>query len=146
MEAENNSPVADTSGFEHIVQQFQQDISKDAYFEEESMRIKQAFSNTKQGEDQLLYLRHQLQCVKTFLTRLELPWDKYIPLLFRGFACYLQCEERKSVRSKNYRLSAELMECVAFLSQSGRLINSMANYYDKQIKEVEKKIAEKNIS
>ena len=46
MEAENNSPVADTSGFEHIVQQFQQDISKDAYFEEESMRIKQAFSNT----------------------------------------------------------------------------------------------------
>ena len=66
MEAENNSPVADTSGFEHIVQQFQQDISKDAYFEEESMRIKQAFSNTKQGEDQLLYLRHQLQCVKTF--------------------------------------------------------------------------------
>lgn len=54
MEAENNSPVADTSGSEHIVQQFQQDISKDAYFEEESMRIKQAFSNTKQGEDQLL--------------------------------------------------------------------------------------------
>lgn len=48
MEAENNSPVADTSGSEHIVQQFQQDISKDAYFEEESMRIKQAFSNTKQ--------------------------------------------------------------------------------------------------
>ncbi|WP_304246467.1 hypothetical protein [Parabacteroides gordonii] len=54
MEAENNSPVVDTSGSEHIVQQFQQDISKDAYFEEESMRIKQAFSNTKQGEDQLL--------------------------------------------------------------------------------------------
>jgi len=62
------------------------------------------------------------------------------------FACYLQCEERKNVRSKNYRLGAELMECVAFLSQSGRLINSMADYYDKQIKEVEKKIAEKNIS
>lgn len=43
MEAENNSPVADTSGSEHIVQQFQQDISKDAYFEEESMRIKRPF-------------------------------------------------------------------------------------------------------
>ena len=146
MEAKNNSPVADTSGSEHIVQQFQQDISTDAFFEEESVRIKQAFANKKEGEDQLLYLRHQLQCMKTFLTRLELPWDKYIPLLFRGFACYLQSEERKNIQSKNYRLSAELMECITFLSQSGRLINSMADYYDKQIKEVEKKIVEKKIS
>ncbi|MEY8612334.1 hypothetical protein AALM74_24530 [Parabacteroides segnis] len=146
MEAENNSSVADTSGSEHIVQQFQQDISTDVFFEEESVRIKQAFANKKEGEDQLLYLRHQLQCMKTFLTRLELPWDKYIPLLFRGFACYLQSEERKNIQSKNYRLSAELMECITFLSQSGRLINSMADYYDKQIKEVEKKIVEKKIS
>lgn len=124
------------------VQMSQPNTSNDAFFEEEAMRLKLAFSNTKEGEGQHLYLRHQLQCMKSLMSRLELPWDQYIPLLYRSFAYYTQWEEAKNVRNRNYRLSTVLMECVTFLSKSGRLIYSMAAYYDKQIKEVDQKIAD----
>lgn len=141
MKTENNFPVTDTSEPGQTAQMFRQDKSQEVFFEEEAMRLKDVFPNTQQDENHLFYLRHQLQCIKTLLTKLELPWDKYIPLLFRSFTFYMQRQEGSNIRNRNYYLSNELMECITYLSQSGKLINSTAAYYDKQIKDVEKKIA-----
>ena len=80
--------------------------------------------------------------MKTLLTKLELPWDRYIPILHYGFVLYLQRVESSDSRTKAAKLTTDLMSCVAFLSQSGRLINNMAGFYNQQITDLEKLIEE----
>lgn len=145
MNAENKTPIASISDAEHSVPTSEKNIPEFAFFNEEAIRIKQAFSNMDQNEHPLLYLQHQLRYMKRIMTKLELPWDQYIPLLFRCFSRYMFQEESKSARNRNYYLSSDLMECITFLSQSGRLINNMAAYFDNQIKEIDRIIAEKDV-
>lgn len=145
MEAENSNPITGISDSEQSVQMSEQNTSEIVFFEEEAVRLKRAFLNVEQGENQLLYLRHQLKYMKSFFTKLELPWDQYIPLLFRSIPYYMIQEESRNVRNKNYRLSTELIDCITYLSQSGRLINNMASYFDEQIKEIDEIISARNI-
>lgn len=118
---------------------------EEAFFEESAQRFKTVFSNTT-DEYHLLYLRHQFKAIKLLLEKLQQPWDRYIPLLYRSFALYMQHPCEFNSHRKAYRLSAELMDCITFLSQSGRLIQSMAEYYNRQAREIENKLAESNPS
>lgn len=116
-------------------------VLNDEYFKEQSERIQEEF-NKKNVEDHRQYLLNQSKCMKTLLTKLELPWDKYIPILHYGFVLYLQRVENTDNRSKSAKLTMDLMSCVAYLSQSGRLINNMAGFYNQQIIDLEKLIEE----
>lgn len=143
-EKENNVPVADTTSSQQAVDQFQNEeirVLNDEYFKEQSERIQDEFSK-KSTQDYRQYLLNQSQCMKTLLTRLELPWDRYIPILHYGFVLYLQRVEGADCRKKTAKLTTDLMSCVAYLSQSGRLINNMAGFYNQQITDLEKLIEE----
>lgn len=85
MNAENKTPIASISDAEHSVPTSEKNIPEFAFFNEEAIRIKQAFSNMDQNEHPLLYLQHQLRYMKRIMTKLELPWDQYIPLFFAVF-------------------------------------------------------------
>ena len=143
-EKENNVPVADTTSSQQAVTQIQNEevrILNDEYFKEQSERIQEEF-NKKNVEDHRQYLLNQSKCMKTLLTKLELPWDRYIPILHYGFVLYLQRVESSDSRTKAAKLTTDLMSCVAFLSQSGRLINNMAGFYNQQIIDLEKLMEE----
>ena len=118
----------------------EQRVLNDEYFKEQSERIQEAFK--KNIGDHRQYLLNQSKCMKTLLTKLELPWDKYIPILHYGFVLYLQRVENTDNRSKAAKLTMDLMSCVAYLSQSGRLINNMAGFYNQQIIDLEKLMEE----
>lgn len=143
-EKEDNVPVADTTISQQAVNQFQNEATRvlnDEYFKEQSERIQEEFSK-KSTQDYRQYLLNQSKCMKTLLTRLELPWERYIPILHYGFVLYLQRVEGADCRKKTAKLTTDLMSCVAYLSQSGRLINNMAGFYNQQITDLEKLIEE----
>lgn len=143
-EKENNVPVADTTSSQQAVDQVQNEVIRvlnDEYFKEQAERIQDEF-NKRNVQDHRQYLLNQSKRVKTLLTRLELPWDRYIPILHYGFVLYLQRVEGPNNRSKAAKLTTDLMSCVAYLSQSGQLIHNMAGFYDQQITDLEKLMEE----
>ena len=144
IDTKNNLPVADATSSQQAVDQVQNEeirVLNDEYFKEQSERIQEEF-NKKNVEDHRQYLLNQSKCMKTLLTKLELPWDRYIPILHYGFVLYLQRVENTDNRNKSAKLTMDLMSCVAFLSQSGRLINNMAGFYNQQIIDLEKLMEE----
>lgn len=137
-------PDVNITGSEQVTDQSQNEeirVLNDEYFKEQSERIQEEFSK-KSTQDYRQYLLNQSKCMKTLLTRLELPWDRYIPILHYGFVLYLQRVEGADCRKKTAKLTTDLISCVAYLSQSGRLINNMAGFYDQQITDLEKLIEE----
>lgn len=143
-EKENNVPVADTTSSQQAVDQVQNEeirVLNDEYFKEQSERIQEEF-NKKNVQDHRQYLLNQSKCMKTLLTKLELPWDRYIPILHYGFVLYLQRVEGTDCRKNTAKLTTDLISCVAYLSQSGRLINNMAGFYNQQITDLEKLMEE----
>ena len=144
IDTKNNLPVADATSSQQAVDQVQNEeirVLNDEYFKEQSERIQEEFSK-RSTQDHRQYLLNQSKCMKTLLTRLELPWDRYIPILHYGFVLYLQRAEGADYKKKTAKLTTDLMSCVAFLSQSGRLINNMAGFYNQQITDLEKLIEE----
>lgn len=113
------------------------EISSEIFFKEEAFRFREAF-NSKNDEQDLYYLRHQLEGMKRMATQLELPWERYIPILFRSFANYMRHPDANASNSKTYQLTALLMECVTFLSQNKPMINALATIFDQQIKDLDK--------
>ena len=116
-------------------------VLNDEYFKEQAERIQDEF-NKRNVQDHRQYLLNQSKRVKTLLTKLELPWNKYIPILHYGFVLYLQRVEGPNNRSKAAKLTTDLMSCVAYLSQSGQLIHNMAGFYDQQITDLERLMEE----
>ena len=112
------------------------------YFEEQASRIRKAFAN-KSDEEDLDYLLHQLQCMKSLMAHLRLPWDRLIPVLFRSFAyyCMRQPDEMVSNR-KAYQLTVQLMDSANFMSQNGRMINTLVEFFNHQIDDLDKLLAE----
>ncbi len=144
-EKENNVPVADTTSSQQAVTPVQNEgirILNDEYFKEQSERIQEVFQK-KNIEDHRQYLLNQSKGMKTLLTKLEMPWDRYIPILHYSFVLYIQRVDGQDARVKAARLTTDLISCVTYLNQSGRLINNMAKYYDQQICDLEKMMAEK---
>lgn len=144
IDTKNNVPVADTTSSQQAVDQVQNEeirVLNDEYFKEQAERIQEEF-NKRNVQDHRQYLLNQSKRVKTLLTKLELPWDKYIPILHYGFVLYLQRVEGPNNRSKAAKLTTDLMSCVAYLSQSGQLIHNMAGFYDQQITDLEQVMEE----
>lgn len=129
MEAENTS-TRPTEAIQEI------------FFREEASRIKNACANTS-NEDDLNYLLHQLQSLKSLVAHMELPWDRLIPVLFRCFAYYMRQPNVENTR-KTYQLGIQLMDCVTFMSQNGRVINTLVEFFNHQIDDLDKLLAEKN--
>ena len=143
-EKEENVSVANITSSQQETNQSQNEeirVLNEEYFKEQSERIQEEFSK-RNVEDYRQYLLNQSKCMKTLLTRLELPWDRYIPILHYGFVLYLQRVEGSDCRCKAAKLTTDLISCVAYLSQSGRLINKMAGFYNQQITDLEKLIEE----
>ena len=118
------------------------EVVHEIFFREEASRVRKAFANRSDEED-LDYLLHQLQCMKSLMTYLRLPWDRLIPILFRSFAyyCMRQPDEMVSKR-KAYQLTAQLMDSVTFMSQNGRMINALVEFFNHQIDDLDKLLAE----
>ena len=76
------------------------EISSEVFFKEEARRIGEAF-NSKSNELDLEYLRHQLKCMKSLATSLELPWDRFIPILFRSLTLLHATTGHKYKQTKN---------------------------------------------
>ena len=90
------------------------------------------------GESDYHYLHRQLKYMKDLQTHLELPWQKFIPVLYEATSFYVSQNENKKQSAKVIRLTTELMKCILFLSDSGPLIAQTADFYDTQIKEIER--------
>lgn len=115
---------------------------QEIFFREEASRIRKAFAN-KSDEDDLDYLLHQLRCIKSLMVHLELPWDRLITVLFRCFAYYMRQPNVENTR-KTYQLATQLMDCIVFMSRNGRVMNALVEFFDHQIDDLDKLLAEKN--
>lgn len=136
-EIENNVPVIHNAGAEP---EGGSKVLNEEYFKEQFLRIQGMFDQKDTIAWQQFLLKNS-QNMKTLLTRLELPWDKYIPILHYCFMLYIQGLEGRESRKQAARLSMDLMACMACLARSGRLINRMADFYNQQIADLEKLIA-----
>ena len=59
------------------------EISSEFFFKEESRRLQEAFM-VDRNVNQLNYLQGMLMKMSAMMRVLELPWDRYIPLLFQN--------------------------------------------------------------
>lgn len=123
-----------------------QETINEIFFKEEARRIYEAFPNAN-DPDPMHCLRTQLHYMKMILGRLTLPWDRFIPVLFRCFAIYMKhAEQQLTPESKAYQNAVLLMDCMSFLSQKGAIINNSVTFLDYQIKELDKLMAKPSSS
>lgn len=117
------------------------EIVQEIFFREEALRIQEACAN-KSNEEDLSYLLHQLHGMKRLIAHLQLPWDRLIPVLFRSFAYYMRKSNETISSRKTYQLTAQLMDSVTFMSQNGKMINTLMEFFNHQIDDLEKMQAE----
>lgn len=120
---------------------FPKEAVQEIFFREEAIRIRKAFAN-KSDEEDLDYLLHQLHCMKSLMAHLRLPWDHLIPVLFRSFIYYMRKTDETMSSRKAYQLIVQLMDSVTFMSQNGRMINALVEFFDHQIDDLDKLLAE----
>lgn len=103
------------------------------YFERYAQEMLTSFQqNMHPGDDLPHYLLRRLEESKKLLASLELPWERYIPVLYRAFALYFIHVQDAGTRQKAMNLTSELMSVVVLLSQSHRLINHLRVFYHDQ--------------
>ena len=119
------------------------EVVHEIFFREEASRVRKAFANRSDEED-LDYLLHQLQCMKSLMTYLRLPWDRLIPILFRSFAYYMRQPDETVSSHKACRLTDQLMDGAVFMSQNGKMLNALVEFFNHQIDDLDKLLAEKN--
>lgn len=103
------------------------------YFERYAKEMLTSFRQNMHPRDDLPhYLLRRLEESKTLLASLELPWERYIPVLHRAFSLYFIHVQDVGTRQKALGLTSELMSVVVSLSQSHRLINHLCAYYHNQ--------------
>lgn len=99
------------------------------YFERYAKEMLVSFrQNMHPGDDLPHYLFRRLEESKRLLANLELPWERYIPILHQAFSLYFIHVQDIGTRQKVLGLTSELMSVVVFLSQSHRLINRLCAY------------------
>ena len=103
------------------------------YFERYAKEMLTSFrQNMHPGDDLPHYLLRRLEESKTLLASLELPWERYIPVLHRAFSLYFIHVQDVGTRQKALGLTSELMSVLVSLSQSRRFINDLCAYYHNQ--------------
>ena len=118
-----------------------QEAINEIFFKEEARRLYEIYPSTTDPEN-LHCLRQRLQAMKMVVAHLTLPWDRFIPVLFRSFAIFMKQTNELTANPKAYNHAAQLMDCMSFLSQQGALINHMVSYFDYQIKELNALLAQ----
>ena len=114
-------------------------VKHEQFFLEAAQRVKDAFP-VDYVDNELLYLHGRLKYMKLLSARLELPWEKYIPILYGGFMQYLQHVNESTRRTRVINLTTELMDFVAFMSQSKNQIHNITVYLNQQVMDLEKLI------
>lgn len=125
---------------DNVVDQSVESLLTDSISAEEMTTLKAYFERFAQemlsssrcklnsGDDLPHYLFRKLEKSKALFSSLELPWERYIPILYQAFALYLIHAKDANTRSKALKLTSELMSAVVLLSQSGRLISQLTAF------------------
>ena len=130
MEAENTLTIS-------------QKLSNEIFFKEETRRLREAFAGAR-DEDELRYLRNLLQDISTMMRGLEMPWERFSPIVFRSFAVYLRHFDATTSSRKVYQLMAMLMDGIACLSQNKSLVHSSALFFEKQVADIDELLEERD--
>lgn len=142
---ENNVPVADTDNGGQAEQGFSIEEIQflNRYFERQSESVKQSIGvMLSPSDDPLHYLSRQSEIMKSLLKRLGLPWDKYLPILYKGFALYVVEVKGRDAQKKAIELTTEFLAFFAYVSQLGRFVEGMSEHYRRQMREIEALVAE----
>lgn len=125
---------------DNVVDQSVESLLTDSISSEEMTALKAYFERLAQemlsssrcklnsGDDLPHYLFRKLEKSKALFSSLELPWERYIPILYQAFALYFIHMNEPNTRLKALKLTSELMSAVVLLSQSGRLINQLTTF------------------
>ena len=111
-------------------------ISDELFFKEEFRRLREAFAVTKDVTDPMNYLCNSLSKLAEMMRALELPWERYIPILFRSFAIYMRYPDENVSSRKAYQLTALLMDSITYLSQNGKQIHDLRVFFEQQVGEL----------
>lgn len=107
------------------------------FFEEEARLWAEVYGMQSDKPD-LEYLQRMLENMNHLLLSLELPWERFIPILYRSFALYMRRPDENANNRKAYQLSAQLMDSVVYLSQNTNLIHHIHLFCNMQIAALEK--------
>ena len=118
------------------------EISSEFFFKEESRRLQEAFM-VDRNVNQLNYLQGMLMKMSAMMRVLELPWERYIPLLFRIYAGYMNRPDGSVSNQKISQLMAMLMESIAYLSQNGKQIHDLCVFFENQAAELNELLSAK---
>mgnify|MGYP000766056611 CR=1 FL=1 len=111
--------------------------SKENFFEEEARLWAEVYGKQSDKPD-LESLQRMLENMNHLLLSLELPWERFIPILYRSFALYMRRPDENTNNRKAYQLSAQLMDSVVYLSQHTNLIHHIHLFCNMQIAALEK--------
>ena len=116
------------------------------FFEEEARLWAEVYGKQSDKPD-LESLQRMLENMNHLLLSLELPWERFIPILYRSFALYMRHPDENTNNRKTYQLSAQLMDAVVFLSKNTSFIHSVhlcCNVQIAALKKLQDKEAEVN--
>ena len=116
------------------------------FFEEEARLWAEVYGKQSDKPD-LESLQRMSENMNHLLLSLELPWERFIPILYRSFALYMRHPDENTNNRKTYQLSAQLMDAVVFLSKNTSFIHSVHLFCNVQIaalKKLQDKEAEVN--
>ena len=100
-----------------------------AYFERFAQEVlSSSRCKLNPGDDLPHYLFRKLEKSKALFSSLQLPWERYIPILYQAFSLYFIHMNEPNTRLKALKLTSELMSAVVLLSQSGRLISQLTTF------------------
>ena len=97
------------------------------FFEEEARLWAEVYGKQSDKPD-LESLQRMLENMNHLLLSLELPWERFIPILYRSFALYMRHPDENTNNRKTYQLSAQLMDAVVFMSKNTSFIHSVHHF------------------
>ena len=112
--------------------------SPNEFFFEEEARLWAEVYGKQSDKPDLEHLQRRLERMNHLLLSLELPWERFIPILYRSFALYMRRPDENANNRKAYQLSAQLMDSVVYLSQNTNLIHHIHLFCNMQIAALEK--------
>lgn len=116
--------------------------SNEIFYEEEARLWAELYGKQFDHPD-LDFLQRKLEKMNHLMTSLELPWDSYIPVLFRSFTTYMRHSDNNMDNQKVLQLSAQLIDAIVLLSQNTVFIHHLHLFCTTQIAEIEKIKAER---
>ena len=83
------------------------------FFEEEARLWAEVYGKQSDKPD-LESLQRMLENMNHLLLSLELPWERFIPILYRSFALYMRHPDENTNNRKTYQLSANSWTLLSF--------------------------------